>query len=90
MRQPGYSRLRPDLLDKQQVAASGCTVTTDDYSPVRGECAQGGAQLIIDAASIHLDCSKSAGTGESVVSPYDSHLVELLGSTHRKELLVYE
>ena len=50
---PHTPRLRPDLLDKQQVAASGCTVTTDDYSPVRGECAQGGAQLIIDAAQAH-------------------------------------
>ena len=47
------SRLSPELLDKQQVAASGCTVTTELDPPKQGECAQGGAQLIIDAAQAH-------------------------------------
>ena len=51
---PRNPRLSPDLLDKQQVAASGCTVTTDLDPPERAECAQGGAQLIIDAAQAHL------------------------------------
>ena len=50
---PHNPRLRPNLLDKQQVAVSGFTVTTNVDSPVRGECAQGGAQLIIDAAQAH-------------------------------------
>ena len=53
---PHTPRLGPDLLDKQQVAASGCTVTTELDPPVRGECAQGGAQLIIDAAQAHWHC----------------------------------
>lgn len=50
---PDTSRLSPKLLDKQQVAASGCTVTTELAPGERGECAQGGAQLIIDAAQAH-------------------------------------
>ena len=41
------------LLNEQQVAASGCTVTTELDPPQQGECAQGGAQLIIDAAQAH-------------------------------------
>jgi len=48
------SRLSPELLNKQQVAASGCTVTTELDPGERGECAHGGAQLIIDAAQAHL------------------------------------
>ena len=39
------SRLSPELLNKQQVGASGCTVTTELDPPKGGKCAQGGAQL---------------------------------------------
>ena len=50
---PRNPRLKPELLNKQQVAASGCTVSTDLDTPPGAECAQGGAQLIIDAAQAH-------------------------------------
>ncbi len=50
---PHTQRLRPDLLYKQQVAASKCTVITDVDSPSGAECAQGVAQLIIDAVKSH-------------------------------------
>jgi len=50
---PHTPRLRPDLLDKQQVAASRCTGTTDDNYGHLAVGAQGGAQLIIDAAQAH-------------------------------------
>ena len=50
---PRNPRLRSKLLNKQQVAASGCTLTTELDPPQWGECAQGGAQLIIDAAQAH-------------------------------------
>ena len=47
---PRNPRLRPDLLDKQQVAASRCTGTTEASHAHLGVSAQGGAQLTIDAA----------------------------------------
>ena len=47
------SRLSPTLLNKQQVAASRCTGTTDDNHGHLAVGAQGGAQLIIDAAQAH-------------------------------------
>ena len=50
---PRNPRLSPELLNKQQVAASGCTVTPELDPPKHWECAQGGAQLIIDAAQAH-------------------------------------
>ena len=51
------SRLSPELLNKQQVAASKCTGTTEPSHAHLGVNAQGGAQLIIDAAQAnwHLD-----------------------------------
>ena len=39
------SRLSPELLNKQQVAASKWIVITELDSPQIGECAQGGVQL---------------------------------------------
>lgn len=48
------SRLSPKLLYKQQVAASKCTGTTEASYASRGVSAQGGAQLIIDAAQAPL------------------------------------
>ena len=53
---PCNPRLSPELLNKQQVAASRCTVTTEAQSTKREGCAQGGAQLIIDAAQAHWHC----------------------------------
>ena len=53
---PRNPRLRPDLLDKQQVAASKNTGTTDDNHGQLAVGAQGGAQLIIDAAQAHWHC----------------------------------
>ena len=50
---PHNPRLRPDLLDKQQVTASKSTVTTRASHAHLGVSAQGGAQLIIDAAQAH-------------------------------------
>lgn len=47
------SRLSPELLNKQQVAASEGTVTADLDSRQMGGYAQSGAQLIIDAAQAH-------------------------------------
>ena len=47
------SRLSPELLDKQQVAASKCPGTTGASHAHLGVSAQGGAQLIIDAAQAH-------------------------------------
>ena len=44
-RGPCNPRLKRDLLNKQQVAESKCTVTTELHSPQMRECAQGGAQL---------------------------------------------
>ena len=53
---PRNPRLRPDLLDKQQVAASRCTGTTDNNHGHLAVCAQDSAQLIIDAAQAHWHC----------------------------------
>lgn len=50
---PRNPRLSPDLLDKQQVAASRCTGTTEASHAHLGVSAQGGAQLTIDAAQAH-------------------------------------
>jgi len=50
---PRNPRLSPDLLDKQQVAASKCTGTTGASHAHLGVSAQCGAQLIIDAAQAH-------------------------------------
>ena len=50
---PHNPRLRPDLFDKQQVAASKSTGTTRASHAHLGVSAQGGAQLIIDAAQAH-------------------------------------
>ena len=50
---PRNPRLSPELLDKQQVAASKCTGTTGASHAHLGVSAQGGAQLIIDAAQAH-------------------------------------
>lgn len=47
------SRLSPELLNKQQVAASEGTVTADLDSRQMEGYAQSGAQLIIDAAQAH-------------------------------------
>ena len=50
---PNTSRLSPELLNKQQVAASKPTGTTEPSHAHLGVSAQGGAQLIIDAAQAH-------------------------------------
>ena len=50
---PHNPRLRLDLLDKQQLAASKSTGTTRASHAHLGVSAQGGAQLIIDAAQAH-------------------------------------
>ena len=50
---PHNPRLSLDLLDKQQVAASKCIGTTEPSHAHMGVSAQGGPQLIIDAAQAH-------------------------------------
>ena len=42
---PRNPRLRPDLLDKQQVSASESTVTTEQSAAFMDDCAHGGAHV---------------------------------------------